>query len=427
MPPVASIYDTRADPDLQPSRGGFGFLNDALDKFECLPAAQAVLHEIETSRQRCRPGYCPTSMFRAFWAKFMLGERFVVQFIERLRASPELRKICGFDDAVPSASTFSRFFARLAEHRDFMESIVPEIVERHREHLPDLGESVAIDGSDIPAWADPSREDPCDVDARWGYRTPRSKSSQAKENSIYEYFFGRKIHMVCDAKYGIPLAYELRSANEHDSPLLPDVVGKALRLYPWLKPRYLLGDRGYDAASNHEFLLKRGIVPIILMRKPPKGTLHDDLYDEKGRPACLDGETPMEFVRTDPKTDKHLFRCPPEGCVLKERSTGAMRYCDTRELHAVDWRDSPRAVGVVARSSPEWQQLYSQRQTVERLFHSLKHSRLLDRSLYVESRKIELHVLMSVASYLITTLQRIEVGDMRKLRHMRIGVDSLVS
>ena len=40
--------------------------------------------------------------------------------------------------------------------------------------------------------------------------------------------------------------------------------------------------------------------------------------------------------------------------------------------------------------------------------------------------KIETHVALSILTYLATMLMRIKSGDMHKLRHMRIGVDSLV-
>ena len=56
------------------------------------------------------------------------------------------------------------------------------------------------------------------------------------------------------------------------------------------------------------------------------------------------------------------------------------------------------------------------------MFSSLKRSRLLNRHQYVRKRKIEMHVFMSVLTYLATMLARVRAGTPDKVRHMRIRV-----
>ena len=87
------------------------------------------------------------------------------------------------------------------------------------------------------------------------------------------------------------------------------------------------------------------------MRRPPKRKdgkqgLYDGIYDHLGRPTC-DGETAMEYVLTDSKSGKHLYRCPEGGCKLKPRSSGVMRYCVQTENH---WEDPLDNIKVMARS-----------------------------------------------------------------------------
>ena len=77
---------------------------------------------------------------------------------------------------------------------------------------------------------------------------------------------------------------------------------------------------------------------------------------------------------------------------------------------------------MVERTSPEWKQLYSRQQPIERMFGCLKRSRLLDRHQYVWFDKIRLHVGLSVLTYLATMLTRVRADDLNKMRHMRIGV-----
>ena len=408
---------TCATPPIQPPpKSGFGFLTHALDSLETLPSVQNALEAIATTRRRARPGYPPTAMFRAFCLKYLLGECYTVAIIERLRSSTRLRAICGFGYTIPSESTFSRFFSRLASVSGLTDTAIAEMVERIRKRLPDVGERVAVDSTDVRAHANPKRSVVRDTVARWGHRTTKARS---KSKAKTEPFFGYKLHAISDAVHGVPLAHVLLPANANDSPQLRRLLDRAQAAYRWLKPTHLLADRGYDSQANHRLLAKRGISPVIHIRKPTaEDKLHDGLYDRLGRPVCGDG-TPMEYLLTD--QGMHKFRCPTGGCALKARSNGSVRYCDTDALW-VDPADNLRAIGMVARASPEWKRLYARRQSIERMFGSLKRSRLLDRHQYARFDKVRLHVGLSVLTYLATMLTRVQAGDLGKIRHMRIRV-----
>ena len=362
-------------------------------------------------------------MWRAFCLKFLLGEQYTVSFIERLKGAPRLREICGFDESVASEATFSRFFNRLADYPELLDIVMAAVVERLRAHLPDIGRQVAVDSTDIEAWCNPRRSVIRDPDAAWGVRTAKNKSKDKKKGKVEkEPFFGYNAHLICDAVYGVPLSFTLLSANENDSPQLPTLVEKAQESHTWLKPEYLLADRGYDAQSNHWFLYHRSITPIIHVRKPTaEDKLYDGIYDKSGAPVC-DGKTPMEYVLTDPNTGYHQFRCPPDGCELKKRSRGVFRYCDTVE-HWEDPKNNLRAIGVVARASPEWADLYARRPVIERHFRSAKHSRLMNQHQYRGMRKVEMHVKMSVLTYVMTMLGRMEADGFKALRHMRVKTE----
>ena len=355
-------------------------------------------------------------MFRAWCAKYLLNERFTVGLVDRLRASSRLRQVCGFGAGVPSDATFSRFFRRLASIPALAEDAAAQVVERIRARLPDVGADVSVDSTDVQAHAHPDRSD---TDATWGFRTTKPKSGVKKDAEL---FFGYKLHTLMDATHGVPLAHIVLPANENDSPQLSKLVDRARALYPWLKPKHLLADRGYDSIANHKALVKRGITPIIHVRKPTaEDGLYDGIYAAKGQPACTDGKTPMQYLRTDAKTGHHLFRCPPAGCAMKAKISGLSSYCDGTELW-VDPFDNLRAIGLVARAGAKWQRLYARRQGIERMFGSLKRSRLLNQHLYVWRDKVELHLGLAILTYLATMLTRLEAGDGDRIRHMRIKV-----
>ena len=95
------------------------------------------------------------------------------------------------------------------------------------------------------------------------------------------------------------------------------------------------------------------------------------------------------------------------------------RYCNTK-MHWEDPASNFRVLGIVSRSDPQWARLYRRRPIIERLFSSLKRSRLLDRHQYLRKRKVEAHVGLSALTYLATMLARVQAGTQDRMRHMRL-------
>ena len=59
---------------------------------------------------------------------------------------------------------------------------------------------------------------------------------------------------------------------------------------------------------------------------------------------------------------------------------------------------------------------------IERMFGSMKRSRLLDKHQFRRAAKMVTHIGLSNLTYLVTMLMRVRAGDSKRLRHMRIGV-----
>ena len=425
-----------------------------LDSICMLPSVKDLLSAIEAPRRRTgRKGYSPVSMFRAFLSRFLLGQKNTQAFIRELKRSVGLRIACGLVNVVPHKSTFSRFFAKLAENTDVLESAQAELVRAMVKYLPDLGLNLAIDGTDIPAYANLRRqkesiprEQRTDVDADWGYRTPKSKYGggtgkrgggakmrDKNGDGHFDLFCGFKAHMICDTRTGLPLGYIVLDARQSESTELPNVLDKVLGMHSdWLKPHYLMGDKIFDGEPSHDAVMKRGIVPIFDIKKPAsKGpTKHPNrhkggLYGPDGSPTCPDSEhTVMEYLQTVRESDGaiyHEYRCNPNGCPLKSRSTGAMVYCDRREIHREKVEEGNyRMQGPVARANPFWKELHDERPEVERLFSRLKDSRSLEALTYRGLPKVRVHVGLSVLGYLGTALGRVREGRIDLIRTMTL-------
>ena len=361
-----------------------------------------------------RPPYPVEAMWRAFLTKYLLGIRYNVELVALLRSNPRVRQICGFGESVPNESIVCRFFKRLTNHQDLVDQAIERLVDRLAAAVdvqkdataPPVGTIVAIDSTDIEACVDTEKKPYSDPDADWGVGT-NTKAKGGKEK-----FYGYKMHALCDAYYGIPLGHIILPANKNDSPQLPKLFKMSRSAHPGLRMRYALADRGYDALINYRYLDERDIIPVIHIRNTDK----NGIYTVEGRPKCLGGKA-MDYIGTDPEQG-HLFRCSVGGCHLKNK-VHFTRYCDSAHYEQPTG-DLLRRVGRLPRTSRLWRRLYRKRPVIERLFSSMKRSRLLNKHRCRGLRKIRLHAALSTLTYLGTMLMRVQASDMSRMRRMRI-------
>ena len=400
----------------KPPARGLRYLKSMLDNAD---ADELISLLIDRSKNG-RPGYTPRAMWRAWLSKYLLSIRYNVDLIETLRRSSGLRRICGFDeDESPSETAMSRFTTRLKEYQLLVDECFHRVTEAMREFLQDLGVDVAIDSTSIESYSNPNRKVVSDPDARMGVKhKARAKKDEKKDDDEKtEWFFGYKLHTISDANHEVPLAMVLTPGNESDMTMLSAVYEKAQDSFEWFKPKHLMADRGYDSTANHKHLINQKTTPVIHIRKPTaKDGMHDGIYTAKGEPTCL-GMKPMEYVTTDPETGHHLYRCPLEGCHLKTEGTKATTHCDTE--HWFDPLENPRVMGAIPRASEEWKELYSKRWSIERLFKNTKQSRNLEGHLFRNMEKIRLHTTISMLTYSVTLLTRLQMGE-EKVRKLRV-------
>ncbi len=396
----------------------FGLIGNILDELR----HDELIAKLNDYRWTGRPGYDPAVMWRATLVRYLLKLRYTRDLIYQLKTSRLLRRVCGLKETVPNESTFSRFYRRLAQHQDLVDVAIVGVVERVGEEIERLrvegivpeeapvpGSMVSIDSSDVSAWGNGKKKVKADAQAKWGHRTAKLAVDGK------ELFYGYKLHAVCDAYYGTPLSWSLLPANAGDSPQLPLLMGQLAENYPTLPVRYAIGDRGYDALSNYQYLDGKKIFAVIHMRdmnKDGKG-----LYTVKGQPRCISGQA-MEYVRTD-RGKGHLFRCPDGGCQLKGDKPWLGQNCNHEHYEGWDG-DLLRRVGRLPRASARWKRLYKRRTIVERLFGSLKRSRLLDEHCYLGIKKVRLHVGLSLLTYSATMLGRLLVDDYDGMREMKV-------
>ena len=82
--------------------------------------------------------------------------------------------------------------------------------------------------------------------------------------------------------------------------------------------------------------------------------------------------------------------------------------------------DNFRVIGVIPRRSAKWERLYRKRTVIERMFNSMKRSRILNRHQSLSMSKVVAHAALSTLTYLATMLARVEAGEVEKMRRMAL-------
>ena len=426
-----------------------------------LDALDAVRPIILTPRRGRQFVYSNECLLRVVALRMLSNREHAVDFLGDF--SRQARAICGIANA-PSAATYSRFLKLLADLGDLLWQVMTAVNLRinsavaagretggFKDDAPPFGEILAIDSTDIPAYsvcrysphidADvdrPKYQEHCksenpdcclrdcvDPDAQWGFRTDRNAPTGKGR------FFGYKLHAIVDACHGTILHAIVLPANASDTKQLIPLMKQLMEMYPWLAPKYLLADKGYDSVGNCTWLDSKGIIPIIAVRSPreddqkerrhqidiegPYGTYTQEVNVD-GYPVCA-GNRLMKYAGTDPERG-HLFRCAKGGCRLNKRTLFPL-YCE-KETWVKPEGKALRVVGNIPRFTKRWKKLYKLRQTVERFFSSAKRSRLLNVQKYLTMGKIDMHGALSVLSYGATMLARLLLGDYERMRHMRV-------
>jgi hypothetical protein len=169
-----------------------------------------------------------------------------------------------------------------------------------RAQYPEMGRDVAVDASDLSGFANgqrfvskngPERERFSDPDASWGHR---SAVSTRKGGG----FYGYKIHAAVCASTGLPLAWRIETARNHESVYLPPLL-EALCARGF-RPETVAADRGYDSTLNHDECRIRSILPVIPRRV-------DDRH-KKPLPLFADGSRNPPWIPQHSERFKSLYR-----------------------------------------------------------------------------------------------------------------------
>ena len=250
-----------------------------LDEILNGPEIGRLIAELEGTRWTGRPGYPLRAMIGVALAKSLYSIPTWTKTVALVREHAALREAIGGE--VPSVYAAYRFAAKLRAYSDLLDSCIARVLDRlHREN-PDMGRDLAIDASDLPAYANgqrylskdgPERERYSDPDASWGHR---SAVSTRKGGG----FYGYRVHAAVCARTDLPVAWQVETAGSHVAPLLDSARERGFAAETTAL------DMGYDNERVYGECEDRDSRPIIPLRETPAVKA-----GKAGPPTCKHGE-----------------------------------------------------------------------------------------------------------------------------------------
>jgi hypothetical protein len=349
-----------------------------------------LIEALENTRWTGRPGYPIPIMWRTLVASFYLNIIHDTDLIRALHSNPLLAHACGIDDPslIPSKYAYCRFRKKLTQFNDLVAKALAQCVEALKEAIPEFSETVAVDATDVKAWANGMHQE-TDPDAGTG---AKHKSSRRI------YWYGYKVHLVADANSELPIWFHLTPANVYDGAHLPTILEGAKAQFGWFHPTHVLADKGYDSKECFRFVGEEmKAMPIIDVR------MYSRRRPREGRPCeAYPVETP-QGIRYRCNRVPYDSKCPRFG------------HCPMLPVFVDSPLNTFVALSYYERYIPfpygskEWKTLYDKRVSVERVFSRLKTYRKLNAVRVRRMKKVWLHVALSLLTMNAAALAR--VGD----------------
>lgn len=346
------------------------------------PEIGGLIADLEATRWTGRPGYPIRAMIGMALAKALYAIPTWTRTARLVREHAALRAALGCGRESPSEWACYRFAAKLRGQQAMMDACISRVTDGLRVKLTNYGQDVAIDASDMPAYANgqryvsnggPERESFSDADATWGHR---SAVSTRKGGG----FYGYRLHAAVCTKTGLPVAWTVETASANESMFSAALIDTARGRGFAVETAAM--DKGYDVGRVYAECAERNCLPLI----PLRATTAVKRGDHRP-PSCPHGT--WTFAGSDRKRGASKWRCPTGEC--KPAST---------------WVKADRLHPLMPRETERWKAAYRKRAAVEREFGRLKHEWGL-RPLRVRGlERVRLHADLTVLTKLACTLER---------------------
>lgn len=376
-----------------------------------------------------RPAHNQPDMLRALVAMLDCNIHDITDFVERIKASPVLAAICGFEGKTPGIGTFYDFLDRLwltyapqkiickpkskrskrpksgeklaPKHPGIIKKLADKVLaSRVIEHRPEkvlqlilkecavkpssklglLGGpdnlAIAGDGAPLQTGASPYGKRLCDCRTQGIYRCACKRSFTDPNanwgwDSYHEqWFYGHTLYSITSANSpnDLPLLLRLVQGSRHDSVTFVFSWAELLSLYPEFKFTRALLDSAHDSYDIYRLLAATQTQPLIDLNKRNKGKPRLPVplsVNENGVPLCP-SDLPMLNWGFNQQRCRIKWRCP----LYKNRSKCAKSHeCSPSKYGRVVYTKPDwdlRLFTPIPRGSEAWKKAYARRTSVER-------------------------------------------------------------
>jgi hypothetical protein len=356
------------------------------------PEIGQLIEELQATRWTGRPGYPIRTMIGLALAKSLYAIPTWTKTVALVGEHWKLQRVLGCEGKPPSLWSAYRFAAKLRENGEMVERCIDGVIAGLREKLPSYGRDLAIDASDMPAYANgqryvykggPERNWHTDLDASWGHR---SAVSTRKGGG----FYGFKLQAAVCSATGLPIAWTVETAKANESRFVAPLLDTAKRRGALAGTCAM--DRAYDIGRVYEECAERDCEAIVPLRQTPGVKQGHHL------PPCCEHGT-WRFAGSDRKRGASKWRCPTGEC--KPAST---------------WVAADRLHPLVPRETKRWKGLYRGRSAVEREFGRLKNEWGLKPLRVRGLDRVRLHADLTILTKLACTLSRARATSPPPLR-----------
>ena len=366
-------------PKVPPRQAAVDQLQEVLES----PEVARLVRTLQLVRWTGRPGYPVRAMVGMCLVKSLYAIPTWSRAVRLVAEHDGLQRVLG---CAPSQWACYRFAKTLQERDNWtLQQCLTDVLQALQREHPTMGQNIAIDGSDLPAYAnghdrrhDGTTRKPSDPDATWGRRSGVSTRNAGP-------FYGYKIHAAVDTATDLPLAWTVAPGNAQEQHFAIGLLDKTRQL--GFDPQTAIMDKGYDTTRIHWECDRRGIAPVIplIERHWDKRRGSKPRGDEP--PHCAHGE--WTFAGADYKRRATKWRCPTGQCEAKSM-----------------WVRASRLQPIIPRQTKKYHDLYASRGSVEREFGRLKHEWSLLPLRVRGIGRVQLHADLTILACLTTRLAR---------------------
>lgn len=352
------------------------------------PEIGRLIEELEATRWTGRPGYPVRTMVGFALAKSLYAIPTWTKVTELVAEHWKLQRVLGCEGDPPTKWAAYRFAAKLRDNGEMVGRCIDGMVEGLKAKLPTYGRDLAIDASDMPAYANGQRfvsknskverNWHTDPDASWGHRSAVSTRRGGG-------FFGYKLQAAVCTATGLPVAWQVETAKANESMFVAPLLDAAKRRGALAATCAM--DKAYDNGRVYEECAERDCEAVVPLRQTPAVK-----RGEHRPPGCEHGV--WDFAGADRRRGAAKWRCP----------TGECRPAST-------WVKADRLHPLMPRESARWKATYRRRAAVEREFGRLKHEWALGPLRVRGIDRVRLHADLTILTRLGCALARARGTD----------------